>query len=161
MKDLVDVAGLPTTAGFKPFGAPIPLRDAAIVTRLKAAGAIILAKVATVNWFGKGFDETHPIGPSLNPYNLAYSPGGSSNGVGVSLAAWFAAAGIGTDTGGSVRGPSAYGSLAGLLGTRAWSAARESSRAAPPRTAPARWGAMSMTSPSFFPTFRVGTRRTS
>ena len=118
VKDLIDVAGLPTTAGFKPFGAPVPLRDAAIVTRLKDAGAIILAKVATVNWFGKGFDETHPIGPSLNPYDLAYSPGGSSNGVGVSMAAWFAAAGIGTDTGGSVRGPSAYCSLAGMVATQ-------------------------------------------
>jgi amidase len=118
VKDLIDVAGLPTTAGFKPFGAPIPLRDAAIVTRLKAAGAIIIAKVATVNWFGNGFDETHPIGASLNPYDLAYSPGGSSNGVGVSMAAWFAAAGIGTDTGGSVRGPSAYCSLAGMVETQ-------------------------------------------
>jgi Asp-tRNA(Asn)/Glu-tRNA(Gln) amidotransferase A subunit family amidase len=46
VKDLVDVGGLPTTACFKPFGAPVPERDAAIVTRLKAAGAIILAKVA-------------------------------------------------------------------------------------------------------------------
>jgi amidase len=105
VKDLIDVVGMPTTAGFKPFGNPMPLRDAAIVTQLKAAGAIILAKVATVNWFGNGFDETHPIGASLNPYDLAYSPGGSSNGVGVSMAAWFAAAGVGTDTGGSVRGP--------------------------------------------------------
>lgn len=118
VKDLVDVAGLPTTAGFKPFGAPIPLRDAAIVTKLKEAGAIILAKVATVNWFGKGFDETHPIGASLNPYSLAYSPGGSSNGVGVSMAAWFAAVGVGTDTGGSVRGPAAYCSLAGMVATQ-------------------------------------------
>src|SRR5688500_2819174 len=49
VKDLIDVAGMPTTAGFKPFGGPVPLRDAAIVAKLKAAGAIILAKVATVN----------------------------------------------------------------------------------------------------------------
>ena len=118
LKDLIDVAGMPTTAGFKPFGAPVPPRDAAIVTRLRAAGAIILAKVATVNWFGNGFDETHVIGPSLNPYDLAYQPGGSSNGVGVSMAAWFAAAGIGTDTGGSVRGPSAFCSLAGMVATQ-------------------------------------------
>src|SRR5689334_21092558 len=118
LKDLIDVAGMPTTAGFKPFGAPIPLRDAAIVTKLKNAGVIVLAKVATVNWFGNGFDETHVIGPSLNPYNLAYQPGGSSNGVGVAMAAWFAAAGIGTDTGGSVRGPSAYCSLAGMVATQ-------------------------------------------
>jgi amidase len=118
VKDLIDVAGMPTTAGFKPFGAPVPLRDAMIVTKLKDAGAIILAKVATVNWFGNGFDATHPIGESLNPYGLAYSPGGSSNGVGVAMAAWFASVGVGTDTGGSVRGPSAFGSLAGMVATQ-------------------------------------------
>jgi amidase len=118
VKDLIDVAGMPTTAGFKPFGAPVPLRDAAIVSRLKAAGAIILAKVATVNWFGNGFDETHIIGPSLNPYHLEYQPGGSSNGTGVAMAAWFATVGVGTDTGGSVRGPSAFNSLAGMVATQ-------------------------------------------
>jgi amidase len=118
LKDLIDVAGMPTTAGFKPFGAPVPPRDAAIVTRLKAAGAIVLAKVATVNWFGNGFDDTHVIGPSLNPYHLAYQPGGSSNGTGVAMAAWFATVGVGTDTGGSVRGPSAFNSLAGMVATQ-------------------------------------------
>src|SRR6185436_1842328 len=111
IKDLIDVAGLPTTAGYKPFGAPVPPRDAFVVQKLHAAGAIVLAKVATVNWFGNGFDDTHPIGRTLNPYNLEYQPGGSSNGVGASMAAWFAAAGIGTDTGGSVQNPSAYGSI--------------------------------------------------
>lgn len=118
VKDLIDVAGLPTTGGFKPFGAPIPPRDAAIVAKLKAAGAIILAKVSTTNWFGKGFDETHPIGPSLNPYALGHSAGGSSNGVGVAVAAWFAAAGIGTDTGGSVMIPSSYCGIDGMVGTQ-------------------------------------------
>jgi Asp-tRNA(Asn)/Glu-tRNA(Gln) amidotransferase A subunit family amidase len=118
VKDLIDVAGMPTTAGFKPFGAPVPLRDAAIVSKLKAAGAIIIAKVATVNWFGNGFDETHVIGKSLNPYHVEYQPGGSSNGTGVSMAAWFATVGVGTDTGGSVRGPSAFNSLAGMVATQ-------------------------------------------
>jgi amidase len=118
VKDLIDVAGMPTTAGFKPFGAPVPPRDAAIVAKLKAAGAIILAKVATVNWFGNGFDETHVIGASLNPYHLEYQPGGSSNGPGVAMAAWYAAVAVGTDTGGSVRGPSAYNSLAVMVATQ-------------------------------------------
>jgi len=118
LKDLIDVAGMPTTAGFVPFGAPVPARDAAVTARLKAAGAIILAKVATVNWFGNGFDATHPIGPSLNPYDLAYSPGGSSNGPGVAMAAYFASVAIGTDTGGSVRIPAAYNSLAGMVATQ-------------------------------------------
>jgi len=119
VKDLVDVAGLPTTAGFKPFGAPIPERDAAIVTRLKAAGAIILAKVSAENWFGRdGFGPTHPIGATLNPYNVEYSPGGSSNGPGASIASWFAAIGVGTDTGGSLQNPAAYNSLVGVVPTQ-------------------------------------------
>jgi len=119
VKDLVDVAGLPTTAGFKPFGAPIPERDAAIVTRLKAAGAIILAKVSAENWFGAdGFGATHPIGATLNPYNVEYTPGGSSNGPGASMASWFATLGVGTDTGGSLQMPAAYNSLVGMLATQ-------------------------------------------
>jgi Asp-tRNA(Asn)/Glu-tRNA(Gln) amidotransferase A subunit family amidase len=119
VKDLVDVAGLPTTAGFKPFGSPIPERDAAVVTRLKAAGAIILAKVSAENWFGTdGFGATHPIGATLNPYNVEYTPGGSSNGPGASMASWFATVGVGTDTGGSLQMPAAYNSLVGMLATQ-------------------------------------------
>jgi amidase len=119
VKDLVDVAGLPTTAAFTPFGAPVPERDAAIVTRLKAAGAIILAKVSAENWFGSdGFGATHPIGATLNPYNVEYSPGGSSNGPGASMASWFAAVGVGTDTGGSLQMPASYNSLVGLVATQ-------------------------------------------
>jgi Asp-tRNA(Asn)/Glu-tRNA(Gln) amidotransferase A subunit family amidase len=119
IKDLIDVAGFPTTSGFKPFGAPVPPRDAAVTARLKAAGAIVLAKVNTVNWFGKGgFDELHPIGATLNPYNVGHSPGGSSNGTGASIAAWFATVGLGTDTGGSVQIPSSYNSLVGMVATQ-------------------------------------------
>jgi Asp-tRNA(Asn)/Glu-tRNA(Gln) amidotransferase A subunit family amidase len=119
VKDLIDVAGLPTTAGFKPFGAPIPERDAEIVTRLKAAGAIILAKVSAENWFGSdGFGGTHPIGATLNAYNVEYSPGGSSNGPGASMASWFATVSVGTDTGGSLQMPASYNSLVGMLATQ-------------------------------------------
>lgn len=119
VKDLIDVAGLPTTAAFKPFGAPIPERDAAIVTRLKAAGAIILAKVSAENWFGwDGFGATHPIGATLNPYNIEYSPGGSSNGPGAAMASWFGAVAVGTDTGGSLQMPASYNSLVGMVATQ-------------------------------------------
>ncbi len=118
IKDLVDVAGLPTTAGFKPFGTPVPPRDSGVVERLRAAGAIVLAKVSTVNWFGDDGFNQHPIGATLNPYNLAHSPGGSSNGTGAAIAAWFATIGIGTDTGGSVQIPSSYNSLVGIVATQ-------------------------------------------
>lgn len=117
LKDLVDAAGLPTTAGFTPFGAPVPERDSTVVARMRAAGAIILAKVSTTNWFGIGFKETHPIGESLNPYNLSLSPGGSSNGSGVAMAAWFATLAIGTDTSVSVQSPASNCSVVGMVGT--------------------------------------------
>lgn len=117
LKDLIDSEGMPTTGGFVPFGAPVAPRDASIVKRIKEAGGIILAKVSTSNWFGKGFDETHPIGASRNPYNLDYSPGGSSNGSGVAMASWFATLAIGTDTSVSVQSPSSHCSLAGMVGT--------------------------------------------
>jgi Asp-tRNA(Asn)/Glu-tRNA(Gln) amidotransferase A subunit family amidase len=117
LKDLIDAAGLPTTAGFTPFGAPVPPRDATIVARMKAAGAIILAKVSTTNWFGAGFDATHPIGESLNPYNLGLSPGGSSNGSGVAMAAGIATLAIGTDTSVSVQSPSSNCSIVGMVGS--------------------------------------------
>ena len=117
LKDLIDAAGLPTTAGFKPFGAPVPDRDATIVARMKAAGVIVLAKVSTTNWFGRGFDETHPIGVSLNPYNLKHTAGGSSNGSGVAIAANFSTFAIGTDTSVSVQSPSANNSVTGMVGT--------------------------------------------
>jgi amidase len=116
LKDLIDATGMPTTAGFSSFGKPMPPRDATIVARMKAAGAIILAKVSTTNWFGHGFED-HPIGESLNPYNLALTPGGSSNGSGVAMAAWFATLAIGTDTSVSVQSPSSNCSVVGLVGT--------------------------------------------
>ncbi|MCD8482233.1 MAG: hypothetical protein LR015_05930 [Verrucomicrobia bacterium] len=116
-KDLIDVAGLPTTAGFTGFGAPVPLADATIVARMRDAGMVMLAKVATTNWFGRGFDDTHPIGASRNPYNLDFSPGGSSNGSGVAIAANFATVAIGTDTSVSVQSPSASTSTVGMVGT--------------------------------------------
>lgn len=119
IKDLIDMAGYPTTAGFKPFGSPIPERDAGVVARLKASGAVIIAKVATVNWYGAdGFGPTHPIGATLNPYNVAYSPGGSSNGPGAAMAAWFATVAVGTDTGGSVQNPAANNAVVGMVATQ-------------------------------------------
>src|SRR5688572_1869272 len=115
-KDLVDIAGLPTTAGHAPFGAPVPLRDATIVTRLRQAGAVMLAKVSTRNWFGS--DEQHPIGHTLNPYAPGRSPGFTSNGSGAAMAAYFAGLAIGTDNSASVQHPSANCSVVGMVATQ-------------------------------------------
>ncbi len=117
-KDLIDVAGLPTTAGFAPFGAPVPLRDSTIVARLRAAGAVMLGKANTANWFGRD-DSTHPTGgPPLNPYNVLHSPGATSNGPGAALATYFAALAVGTDTSASVQHPAANCSVVGFVGTQ-------------------------------------------
>jgi amidase len=115
-KDLVDIVGLPTTAGHAPFGAPMPLRDATIVTRLRDAGAVMLAKVSTRNWFGS--DEQHPIGHTLNPYHPGRSPGFTSNGSGAAMAAYFSALAIGTDNSASVQHPSANCSVVGMVATQ-------------------------------------------
>jgi Asp-tRNA(Asn)/Glu-tRNA(Gln) amidotransferase A subunit family amidase len=115
-KDLVDIAGLPTTAGHAPFGAPVPLRDATIVARLREAGAVMLAKVSTRNWFGS--DEQHPIGHTLNPYHPGRSPGFTSNGSGAAMAASFAALAIGTDNSASVQHPAANCSVVGMVATQ-------------------------------------------
>ena len=117
-KDLIDVAGLPTTAGFTPFGAPVPGRDATIVARLRAAGAVMLGKSSTANWFGNS-NDTHPNGgPPLNPYNVLHSPGATSHGSAVALAAYLTALGIGTDTSASVQHPAANSSVVGFVATQ-------------------------------------------
>ena len=115
-KDLVDIAGMPTTAGHKPFGAPMPLKDATLVAKLRDAGAIMLAKVSTRNWFGS--DEQHPIGNTLNPYKPGFSPGFTSNGSGASIAAYFSQLAIGTDNSASVQHPAANCSVVGMVATQ-------------------------------------------
>lgn len=115
IKDLIDCTELPTTGGFKPFGRIYPPRDSAVVARLREAGAIILASVNVSNWFGNGYDETHIMGPSRNPYNADYGCSGSSSGTGAAMAAWFATVGLGTDTGSSVLGPSSACGLYGMI----------------------------------------------
>jgi Asp-tRNA(Asn)/Glu-tRNA(Gln) amidotransferase A subunit family amidase len=118
-KDVFDTFDMPTTAGFKPMATSQPSRDAFVIQRLRDAGAIILAKTNLSDWFG-----TYSLGGStlggqaLNPYDLTRVPGYSSSGTGASLAAWFAAAGLGSDTGGSVVIPTADSALAGMTATQ-------------------------------------------
>lgn len=119
VKDNIDVAGLPMTAGFQGWKAYYPSEDAPLVKKIRAAGGIILAK-ASLSEFTMGIsDNINSVIPGFarNPYNTAYGTGGSSGGSGAALAASFAVVGIGTDTGGSVRSPSAHNALAGLRPT--------------------------------------------
>jgi amidase len=119
VKDNLDTADMPTTSGVALFRDFVPSRDAFIVARLRAAGAIVLAK-ASLSELSMGLaDSINSVLPGFtrNPYNLAYASGGSSGGTGVALAASFGTVGLGTDTGGSVRAPASINNLVGMRPT--------------------------------------------
>ncbi|HXS28583.1 MAG TPA: indoleacetamide hydrolase [Steroidobacteraceae bacterium] len=115
LKDNLDTADLATTGGTPALRGNRPRSNGAVVQRLLDAGAILLGKT---NMHELAFGVTNhnaAFGPARNPYDLARIPGGSSGGTGVAVAARLAPAGIGTDTGGSVRVPAA---LCGIVGFR-------------------------------------------
>ncbi len=119
VKDNLDTADLPTTSGVACFKDFVPFRDAFIVARLRAAGAILLAK-ASLSELSMGLADTiNSVLPGFtrNPYNPAYASGGSSGGTAVALAANFGTVGLGTDTGGSVRAPASINNLVGIRPT--------------------------------------------
>jgi amidase len=116
IKDNIDTADLPTTGGSVLLEGSTPPDDAFVVKKLRAAGAIIIAK-ANLSEFASGAAHSSLGGQILNPHDPTRTPSGSSGGTGASLAAAFAMAGLGTDTGGSVRGPSTANGIAGLKTT--------------------------------------------
>uniref|UniRef100_UPI00131C86C7 amidase n=1 Tax=Beijerinckia sp. L45 TaxID=1641855 RepID=UPI00131C86C7 len=117
IKDVIDVAGLPTTCHSAIRLDHVAKADAASVAALRQAGAIILAKTATHEFAigGPAFDLPFP--PARNPWNVNHHPGGSSSGSAAGLAAGLFPAAIGTDTGGSVRHPASACGLVGLKPT--------------------------------------------
>jgi amidase len=119
-KDLFDTKDMPTSAGFLPMKNSQPIHDATVVARLRDAGAVILAKVNMSDWFGvpKRGDQSTVLGRTSNPYNLDLTPGGSSGGTGAALAAAFSQIGLGSETGVSIRNPTANNSVVGLAPTR-------------------------------------------
>ncbi|MEN1989699.1 amidase family protein [Paenibacillus hubeiensis] len=117
VKDNFDTNDMPTTAGCLCLKDSVPSTDAEQVKRLKDAGAIILGKT-NLHEFAFGITTSSSLGgQTLNPYALDHYPGGSSGGTGAAIAANFAAAGLGTDTGGSIRIPSSFNSLVGIRPT--------------------------------------------
>lgn len=119
VKDNLDTVDMPTSSGVVLFKDFMPPKDAFIVARLRATGAILLAK-ASLSELAMGLADTVNSalpGFTRNPYNTAYASGGSSGGTGVAIAANFGTVGIGTDTGGSVRAPSSINNLAGIRPT--------------------------------------------
>ncbi len=119
VKDNLDAIGMPMTSGFQGWKNYYPPTDAPVVAKIKAAGGIVLAKASLSEFAKGGGDNINSVlsGFARNPYNTAYATGGSSGGTGASLASSFGVVGIGTDTGGSVRMPSAHNALAGLRPT--------------------------------------------
>ncbi len=114
VKDLFDVAGERTLAGSKALDdAPPATRDAAVVARLRAAGAILIGRTNMTEFAFSGVGINPHYGTPGNPFDRTRIPGGSSSGAPVSVADGFAAVAIGTDTGGSVRIPAA---LCGIVG---------------------------------------------
>jgi Asp-tRNA(Asn)/Glu-tRNA(Gln) amidotransferase A subunit family amidase len=119
VKDNYDTHDLPTTAGSASLAGSIPPDDAFQVARIRAAGAIVLAKSNMAEF---AFTPYETIGSALpgysfNPYALNRVTAGSSGGTAAAVAASFGAVGLGTDTGNSIRGPSAHQALAGIRST--------------------------------------------
>ncbi len=135
LKDNIDTFDLPTTGGSQLLAGSLPPDDAFITKKLRDAGAIIISKVNLSEWAGSGGSASGAPpdivkagrvpngfssagGQTRNPHMLDRGPSGSSGGTGAAIAAGFAQFGLGSDTGGSVRGPSSASGIAGLKPTR-------------------------------------------
>lgn len=114
IKDLIDVAGQPTTAASRVRAGHVAAEDAPIVTRLREAGAVLIGKT-NLHEFALGTtSEESAFGPVRNPHDVSRSAGGSSGGSAAAVATGMGMASIGTDTGGSIRIPAAACGIVGL-----------------------------------------------
>jgi aspartyl-tRNA(Asn)/glutamyl-tRNA(Gln) amidotransferase subunit A len=117
LKDIYDTAGILTSGHSRTCIDRIPDKDATTVARLKAAGAVLTGKLATHEFAHGGPSFDLPWPPARNPWNTARFTGGSSSGSGAALAARLVPASLGSDTGGSIRGPAGLCGIAGLKPT--------------------------------------------
>jgi aspartyl-tRNA(Asn)/glutamyl-tRNA(Gln) amidotransferase subunit A len=117
IKDIIDVAGLPTTCHSKVLIDNVASADAVCVSRLRGAGAIVLGKLSTHEFAIGGPSFDLPWAPARNPWNTDHHPGGSSSGSGSGLAAGLFPMALGSDTGGSVRNPASACGIVGLKPT--------------------------------------------
>lgn len=117
LKDLYDTAGVRTTAASAQWRDRVPDKDAVVVQRLKAAGAVLAGK-ANLDEFAYNFtSETSAFGASHNPWNTELSPGGSSGGSAIAVASGMSLGALGSDTGGSIRLPAAFCGVTGFKPT--------------------------------------------
>jgi aspartyl-tRNA(Asn)/glutamyl-tRNA(Gln) amidotransferase subunit A len=117
LKDLYDTRGIRTTAMSRVIPDRVPSEDATTVVKLHEAGTILLGKLAMHEFALGGPDPTSLFPPARNPWNLDHIPGGSSSGSGTAVAAGLCAGALGSDTGGSIRGPASMCSIVGLKPT--------------------------------------------
>ena len=115
-KDILATKGIRTTNGSKVTADWVPTYESTITARLNNAGAVMLGKLNLLE-FAMGSGVLSGFGPARNPWDLAYSPAGSSSGSGAALAAYMIPLSIGTDTGGSIRGPANNCGIVGLKQT--------------------------------------------
>jgi aspartyl-tRNA(Asn)/glutamyl-tRNA(Gln) amidotransferase subunit A len=117
VKDLLDIAGLPTRRGSRLTDGAAATDDAPLVLSLKAAGAVIIGKTTTTEYGWKSPGDCPLHGITRNPWNTRHTTGGSSAGAGAAAAAAFGPLHVGTDAGGSVRIPAAWCGVVGLKPT--------------------------------------------
>jgi aspartyl-tRNA(Asn)/glutamyl-tRNA(Gln) amidotransferase subunit A len=117
LKDIYNTRGILTTAHSRTLIGNIPAEDAGAVQKLQAAGAVLAGKLSTHEFAHGGPSFDLPWPPARNPWNLAHFTGGSSSGAGAAIAARLVPAALGSDTGGSIRTPSAFCGVAGLKPT--------------------------------------------
>jgi amidase len=118
VKDNFDTHDLPTTAGSVALAESVPPQDAFMVRRIREEGAVIVAKTNMAEWaFSPRQSVSSSFGTTANAYSLDHTPAGSSGGTASGVAASFAVAGLGSDTGNSIRGPSSHLALVGIRST--------------------------------------------
>jgi aspartyl-tRNA(Asn)/glutamyl-tRNA(Gln) amidotransferase subunit A len=117
LKDIYDTAGIRTTCHSKLRLDNVPATDSVVATKFKAQGGVLLGKLATHEFALGGPSFDLPFPPARNPWNRDHIPGGSSSGSGAAVAAGLVRMAMGSDTGGSIRGPAAYCGTVGLKPT--------------------------------------------
>src|SRR6476660_7262985 len=124
LKDIVDYAGLPTTAHSKILKDNVAASDAVVTHKLRAAGGVFMGKLSTHEFATGGPCFDLPWPPARNPWNREHFTAGSSSGTGAAVAAGLILGGTGSDTGGSIRGPAALCGIAGIKPTYGLSSRR-------------------------------------
>ena len=117
VKDIYDTAGVLTSGHSRTCIDRVPAKDATAVAKLRAAGAVLMGKLATHEFAHGGPSFDLPWPPARNPWNTAHFTGGSSSGSGAAIAAGLVPVSLGSDTGGSIRGPAGLCGIAGLKPT--------------------------------------------